>query len=374
MAFYAVMRHDTRDDTIHIFKCATASDPNTITNWTSQATYVLDGPIKSIWTFVHSSDIYITVAGYRKGNQDNFGYVKFLRYDVGTDTIDIDEEQVDDNDALPKETNGGTRTQHGATVAVRSDGDIIVLYSNLVADNDSDSAVSYSRRESGTWTRGVAVAGVANNDISGTAVLGASDRIHFFFKRDDLSDVLHRSLSSANALGATTSTVDAVAGTDLFLVGGVSFNDGTARVRVAYEGGNGQISSAYGNDVENPTWTIETNASDNDVLTQNNAPVGDMVLDGQKSHLIYSEDLTSDIFIDENDGIGGWGTDTEDQDAVTCNALSANTYDRSGQKLAYLWDDAGTTKYDEVDIDIVAAGRPPLQRIRSHAPVRASFY
>lgn len=364
MAFYAVLKHDTREDTIHVFKCPTASDPNTITNWTSQATYVLDGDVKSIWVVVHDSDLHIAVAGVRQRNQGNFGFVKYLRYDVGADAIDIDEEHAT--------VFGGTGealyfdfsitidpvTLIGTSIAVRSDGDVVVLYTGLNSTK-TNWLTYYSRREGGSWTRGIQVpTSVTQTQVAGVAVLGASDLTHFFWSDRADNQVEHRSLSSANSLG-TVSVVDSAAALrELGVVNAITFNDGTARVRVLYEDANGQLSAAYGNDQTNPSWTAEADASDNDVLVLDESPIADLVLDGQVSHLIYSEDLSSDIFIDENDGIGGWGTDTEEQDGVTCNAISANVYDRSGIKLAYLWDDAGTTKYDEVDLG--AAPGPPI--------------
>lgn len=345
MAFYCVLKHDTREDTIHVYK---ATDPTG--TWTAQDTYVFDGPILSIWAFVASSDIHIAVAGTRRRNQDDFGFVKYLRYDVGTDAIDIDEEQVDDNDVFT-----GLDAVRGSllvncSVVVRSDGDVVVNYCAL---QGTQPTVNYSRRETGSWTRGIQVPSGTTDDYTGCiAELGASDRTHFFFTDRSNDAVRHRSLSSGNALGSTDSSVDTVLEQNVpfITINALAFNDGTARVRVIYEDNLGQVSSAYGNDQENPSWTVEADASDVAVAgAQDQSSTVAIALDGQVTHLIYA-DTANDIWIDENDGIGGWGTDTEEQDAVSCQRISANVYDRSGQKLAYLWTDITTTHYDEVDL------------------------
>lgn len=369
MAFYAVMKHDTRDDTIHVFKCPAASDPNTITNWTSQATYVFDGQVKSIWVVVDSSDLHILVAGERIVNQDAGGFCKYVRYDVATDAIDIDEE-----DTTAKLGSFSTRQGDppalsdnffGVTGTVRSDGDVVSIFT------DVGGGLVFNPREGGTWSSSKTAINAATSAISGVAVLGGSDLTHVFYFVAILDDVHHRSISSSNALG-TESTIDAAATVtmDSALIGTVTFNDGTARVRIAWVNSADAVNTAYGNDTANPSWTVESDASDNDIFEINEHPIGDLVLDGQVSHIIYSEAASFDIFRDENDGIGGWGTDTEEKDAVTCNAMSANVYNRSGQKLAYLWDDAGTTKYNEVSL-AAAVERVPvsrqLQQVRSPA-------
>lgn len=340
MAFYSVVLHDTRDDTIHIYK---ASDPTG--TWTSQVTYVLDGAIKTLWTVVHSdSKIYITLVALRKVNQDSYVSRKFLRYDTATDTIDIDEEEINDNVAAMGEPPDAPSIRRlNITHTVRSDADVVCVYST--GESNVRSAI-----------RTTSFAASVSFDIEGAqgivSVLGASDMSHFFWHNTS-GDVEHRSINSSDTLG-TASDVDTSTGvSDNGLAGAITFNDGTARVRVAYLDANDTISSAYGNDVQNPTWTIETSASDSAVYDPSSTGIiACLALDGQVSHLMYVREVDQDVHRSENDGIGGWGSDTEEQDAVTANAISCSVYDRSGQKLAYIWDSAGTTTYDEVDIGV----------------------
>ena len=60
--------------------------------------------------------------------------------------------------------------------------------------------------------------------------------------------------------------------------------------------------------------------------------------------------VDQDIYSDKQADGGSWGTDTEEQDAVTANRISAGVYDRSGNKLGYVWLDGTTTSYDEIDL------------------------
>ncbi|MHA2266015.1 MAG: hypothetical protein ACXAEN_26785 [Candidatus Thorarchaeota archaeon] len=79
---YVALIDDGRDDTLHIYSCDTTSDPTTEGNWSSEDTYVFDGPIKSVWMFQQSSDLHISVAGINE--RDDFGWVKYVKFDPGT--------------------------------------------------------------------------------------------------------------------------------------------------------------------------------------------------------------------------------------------------------------------------------------------------
>jgi hypothetical protein len=52
----------------------------------------------------------------------------------------------------------------------------------------------------------------------------------------------------------------------------------------------------------------------------------------------------------QSDG-GSWGTDTEEQDEITMNRLSAGKYTRSATDyIGYVWLDGTTTSYDEITL------------------------
>ena len=57
---------------------------------------------------------------------------------------------------------------------------------------------------------------------------------------------------------------------------------------------------------------------------------------------------SQDLFSDSNNDSAGWGTDTEELDAVTINNITSNVYQRGSDiVLAYVYDDAATIKYNE---------------------------
>jgi hypothetical protein len=352
---YVALIDDGRDDTLHIYSCDTTSDPTTEGNWSSEDTYVFDGPIKSVWMFQQSSDLHISVAGINE--RDDFGWVKYVKFDPGTtEFVQLDatnnyyDEQVDNNDAhfVGEDAYGDVTV---TTLVVRSDGDVLVFY------EEDTTAPYYSRRELGSWTRGVMVS--ATSGMGGmVACLGASDRTHLFFHDNGITNLYVRSLSSANVLGSSTPEIDAdVPATRHTIAGAVAFNDGTARIRVIYEDANNQLSAAYSNDQENWSGTAETNASDNDVAKNNESVIADVALDGDDTWLLYADVTDNDIYSDSNDGVGGWGSDNEEKDGVTCNGISCNVYTRGGDlKLGYIWDNNSTIAFDEKDLMPTAPG------------------
>ena len=245
----------------------------------------------------------------------------------------------------------------GCSVALRSDGDVIVLY---CGDTDAVmgtayNRVDYARKEASTWTVGVEVAGggLEVNYAGASVVLGASDQMHFFFKDHTNSDAKHRSLSSANALD-TVADVDTSASANSHLFGpGISYVSGANTVvNVPFEDSDGQLSSAQFNSGANPSITVDDNVSGVAVKVVNNTPVACYAVDGTTAHLLYADSSTADLWRDSQADGGAWGTDAEVLDAVTINRVSCAVYDRSGTKLAYVYDDGGTVKYNEVSLSV----------------------
>src|SRR3990167_6766664 len=154
-----------------------------------------------------------------------------------------------------------------ASVAVRSDGDVIVLYAG---DVDAVMGTSYQRtdyaRKEASWTVGVNVGGQGQEDnhYGGAVVRGASDRMHFFWNNLTSTTYLHRSLSSANAID-TAATVDATAfNADRILGSGISYVSGSNTVvKCPYLDAGNKVSIAR-IDVSqaDPTITVDADASD----------------------------------------------------------------------------------------------------------------
>jgi hypothetical protein len=243
------------------------------------------------------------------------------------------------------------------SIALRSDGDIIVLYNGNTEKEKGTNydRVYYARKEGESWTVDIIVdRSPENGDMDdrswygSVVVKGSSDRMHFFFKDGLDNDGYQRTLTSGNSLEATITAGDSDVATALHVFGpGISYDDsGTQRVRCPYDDGTGNISYAEFDSADTPgTFTPNVDVSDADVENINDSPVACCAVDGTDEYLVYADDSTQDLWYDKNDG-----TDVEHRDGVTINRISCNVYDRSGTKLAMVYDDGGTIKYDEVDI------------------------
>ncbi len=97
-------------------------------------------------------------------------------------------------------------------------------------------------------------------------------------------------------------------------------------------------------------------------------------------HVLYSGGGTTGVdqdlyYLTSTNNGTDWDTETEEIDAITVNFISANIYVRgSDTVMAYVYDDAGTQKYNEKvlisgAVDLI---QPPL--VHSFAVTRAANY
>jgi len=343
MATYAIM---LSSDFKLIVAMKATSDPTVDGNWASVGEVSVNNPIKSMWTFEDGSDIHVAT-------QEDSGDVRYHVFDPGTDTWTTKSEFVVTN-------NPNDPAVHACSIALRSDGDVIILYGGI---DGADDAIYYARREGTTWTTDQQVDGAAstNDYISAVIVLGVSDRVHFFYKNDNLLDILHRSLSSSNVLDTADQTVDdSTGGSNFRLSRGVSYISGATKVRIAYKDSGNDVAIGELDSGADPTIATSTGVSDSAVLSINGQAIFCLANDGTTLHLLYSQDTDKDIFHDENADDAGWGTDDEEKDAVTANRISCNVYTRGSLVLAYLYLDGTTSKYAERSLAVVGDITPPV--------------
>jgi hypothetical protein len=253
-----------------IFVWKTTGDPTVLTNWSAQDTGItLNHTIYSVWAVLDGTDIH--VAAVFSAHSDVNYLVNYSVFDTTTDTWSVWRETVRPlGDLAPA-------TEQAVSIGVRSDGDVIVMHSR------NPGRFYYSRRESGTWTVSDPT-GSASDSLVGAIVMGASDRAHFFYFDNTNDDILHRSLSSANALD-TQATVDAAVGASVLhpLGRGISYVDGdtNTNIKVPYLDADESITVAR-IDVSqaNPTIATDTAASDNDAEDINSSVVACMAVDG----------------------------------------------------------------------------------------------
>jgi len=314
----------------------------------------------SMWAVAEGTDIHIAT---QEDGPTLDGDAHYHRFSTTTDTWSL----IDDLIETP--VNAPNLRREGVSLALRSDGDIVVLYTG---DTDKVMGVTfnrcdYARFEGTSWSVGINVGGqgLEENHVAGVVVRGASDKMHFFWTAvlgtGDV-DGFHVSLDSANSLGTEHQFL-----TESFEHGfrpGVFYDDvGVERVRAPLEkdagGGDKRIMSCEVNDDGTPVFTRVSE------FTPKLDGFGTLVcfaLETKKIHALFPDLSTQDLFRDENDDDGGWGTDVEILDAVTIDSVTCNVYDRSGAKLAYVYDDGGAVKYNEFDL---GGGTPVSQTMES---------
>ena len=271
------------------------------------------------------------------GNRD----VQYHLFNMATDTWDV----ADENVTSPGAT---AVVRVGVGIGVRSSGSVFVVYSGMhdVVSMNNWARVKGARRDSGVWTVDIAVdSGGSVTWGQATLVPGSSDRMHIFFQDHTNSDGYHRTFKSDNAFG-TAAAYDTAVNGNCFIGPGVAYDSsGTTKVRMPFLDSTDKVSVVNFDSADTPTLAVDADVSDTTVAVQKAGWA--LAANGTTLYLIYS-DASRDIWIDSNADGAGWGTDVEILDAVTCNILSANVYTRQNQLvLAYIYDDAGTVKYNE---------------------------
>lgn len=378
--FYTIMRESSSILNIGAFR---ATDPtDSFAESDSGNRPSLSARVRAIWVYPVSDVLHI--AHQEQGS----GRVGYSTFDMAGNsnlglwgTVDLLVEE-------PGAANFGASSSVSCSIAVDSEsGDVMVLYNGAqdkVMGQDRD-RVDFAVKVNGSFTQvGTTVDGSPIGDgdeedwfgsvIVRGSVSGGRSRFHFFFKNDTLSDAFQRTAvwgGSTYDLETFPTAGDTTVATLNHAFGpGISYDDGgTQRVRCPYlDGVTFDIAYAEFDSVDAPgAFTVNAAISDFDVVDINGSPVLCMAVDGTDEHLLYAQITTNDLFHDKNDG-----TDVEVLDDVTVNRISCNVYDRSGTKLAYVYDDGGTIKYNEVDIGVAAPAIPPFlfeKRIKVRLPI-----
>ncbi len=347
MAFYTPLLDHSGYD---IVMMKAASAPETDGSWSNQDDSVTlrssEGIAKSLWSFEHSSDIYVAT------QQETNGLVELHIFDPGTDTWTTKNEfvaEIGDHanfDSVP--------ILHGCSLAVRSDGDIVVVFTGHDDTGGDDEVFCISKTT--TWGSVQSV----SNDAENPVAIGpdSSDRITFVYGDVGASDVDTRSISSTDVLGTEVSLDDTCDTASLLVAPGII--DSGNEIYVPYIDASDKISVAQFTSAADPTGDITTHADvgDNTVKGQGASAIPFVVaclaVDGTNVHLLYANDADQDIFHDDDVENGGT-TDVEDQDAVTANRMSCAVL---GTNLDYVWLDGSTIKYNSIDISAAPAFLP----------------
>ena len=219
--------------------------------------------IVSLWTYQVSDLIHVV---YQDVDHD----VWYARFDMSSDAwVDLGASDFD----ILIDTTGATQAADAVSIAVRSDGDIVVTYqgdSEMVMGSEFERVVWNVSSDGGVnWDGPVSIDNGGSVDWTGCVIVpGSSDRMHVFFTAKTGNDGFQRTIRADDSLETFPSAFD----TTLTIVGnakfgpGVSYDDaGTQRVRCPYVNISQQISIAKLDSADTPTVTTDDDVSDADV-------------------------------------------------------------------------------------------------------------
>lgn len=319
---------------------------------------------RSYWGYLSGSEIHLVTVDTQSPQ------LQYHVFDTSTDTWTTADEEIEDIKDAP------ASNAMSVSIAVRSDGDVVVLYNG---DQDSDMGnpferVDYARREGGSWTVGIDVGGTspaAEDRIGGVIVRGSADNMHLFFGNEDNAsgEWQGRTLDAANSLSAirTLDLGSATFARPHYWNAGIAWNDsGTWRVSVPtvdrdtdelvmvrWVESSGDLAASPGTTVVGSPEDVTFISPDYPVCA---------VVDGDgQMYVMWSgggaggNDL--DLYRDDaTPPYTSWSGETEVINATTINRISCNIYPRDGAiKLAFVYDEAGTIKYNEVSISAPTA-------------------
>ncbi len=305
---------------------------------------------------------------------------EYHEFDMSADTWSVANQQIEIPNNKP--------TFPWISIAVRSDGDVVVVYAG---DTDQVMGGTKERVEvnvrSGSpaiWGGPVALDAAGDNHYGTPNVVKGplTDDMHIIWQRQTLvtfdppitwNAITGRTLDPSDTL-STTEAFDPV-DTNSAMLGmsnGVSYEDsGTQRMTWA---GIQEISGnprLYLNTTEDGSDDIFVDAGTSGVLDTAGADAhvnGDVgvttiaELSGD-IHQLYSgggtDGVDADLYYTKStdDGVT-WATPTEEIDAITVNFISANIYVRGiDTVMAYVYDDLGVQKYNE---KVLIAGFRPV--------------
>lgn len=285
------------------------------------------GPTGCISSVVDGNNIHIVYAWNLSGPTPT---VHYSRFNCSTDTWDT----ITGGNKYVQIVSGVIANGY-ADIAVRSDGDIVVVYSDAtekVHGTDYD-RVSYdvSTDSGATWAGATYVdgSGVAEHHRSPLCQLGSSDRTHILWEDVGATDTNHVTLNSSDTLQTISAYHSTINRKPL---GRASFVSG-ANTKVAFIIADGSNEIEIFTSADNPSFgTLDDSISQ----SFNEASVGLVADSGTKLYVGYSEINSDDVFYDVSDDDGGWnGTDTEAEDAVTAIYMSWG-YDQTNDKLMWV--------------------------------------
>jgi len=352
--FYIVERASAGD--LAVFK---ATDPTV--SWTQQDSADRpSGPTIFIISSVQDGDILHIATSVGSS-----GY-EYHTFNMATDQWVVTNQLIEDP------TN--RETHEWISIAVRSDGDIVVVYAG---DTDQvmggkKERVDVNVRTGGTWGGPVVLDAADDIHYGNPNCVKASgtDDIHIIFQQTTNTDdpptawenTHLRTIDPSNVLSTVvTNTEDTVAAIN-GIQNAVTWDDaGTERIRAVTADGTAGHVQRFKDDASNDITTdaakIEYASSSHtptvSSLVNNGTAIITMAIDpaDDSLHVLWSnDDDTQDIWYSTSTDKGAtWATEAEELNGVAIEkSISANIYIRgSDTVLAYVYGESSSTKYNE---------------------------
>jgi len=363
-AYYFFGRDGTTATTLSAYK-STAPD----TSWASIATKTgFTTAILNLIGYQVGPTIHMLV---QDGTASTSQAVKYVSYDALTDTFLAATETVSAAGATTGQISGAGTT---CSLVVRPNGEAVALYNGLQTKTSGTfrARIYYRRRTAlNTWSTETQVdPNIANDCSRPVAVLGASNRVHFFFDLQNAS-TQYRTLSAANAQSTIKTTSS-------MLVGGpgdgVSYDRSGVIKCVVLNGGAGAITANFDSSSDDPTATIVNHGAG----TPNASLPKRIGADATTKDvtIVYRNSGNSDFYAvkSTNDG-ASFGTAVvffagtiASAEANVSRNPSGGEYQRGNNiVIGYVVNDGGTLKYNEYLVRTLAA--LPIENYVKHAGV-----
>jgi hypothetical protein len=368
-AIYVVFVDSTDNDAV-VYKCVDFDFPASAFTRQTTGGEPTTGDIQSLWAYLSGTHIHI-VQWYDDGS-DN--YYLYHRFDTSDDTWETKDNTIETWD------DKNEPTSPACSFAYRADGGsqypYICLYNGA---REKIGGSSYDRVDwagdadgAGTWdSAGNAVdAGGESNYSGAVAVRGsapdANGHVVHLFWGAALGAHSARTLRYTGSVWNLSSAVSAPAVTDGATRhhhgAGIYYDDsGTDRIIVPFRAETTLSPSVWmitedsSGDLSGTGDAAYTIDSTYDLAIANLCVIISLAVDpvSGQAYAMWGEVAGDGSDLRRSDASppwSSWASSTEEE-AGTCNRISFNFFPRNGSlKLAFLWDDGGTIKYDEYDI------------------------
>lgn len=365
--FYAIRTIKGTSNQLIIYK---STDPTSSWSVVSGSAPALEtGGHQCTGAVQHGDNIHIVTIGTSL-------ILEYHRFNMSTEVFDAIDVQIANLTGMS--TPGSNVLWCSIAYRVGATNKIVVAASGIP---DTDMGAVYERvdfwhsADGSSWTGPVSldVAAANKSEVQPQLVLGTNDKVHAIWSRSAIdhaqtvsamSTTAARTIATDNSLSTIVSTSgnsdDAILGKGNV----ISYDDsGTQRIIIPYKDVNdaGRVLWSTEDGSDNISAFIIVQFSDgttNDVFENGEVGILTAANGDSTAHVLWSGGAATgsdqDLYHDSStDGGTTWGTDVEELNAVTINYISATVYQRgSSLVIAYVYDDGGVTRYNEITLTI----------------------